>query len=243
MVASLALLLTGCIWTRLLSFKNQLAELDRYVRVEERDGLTLHFNQPVLYADDVLFLMELEPTRRLTNGAKQTWQWTFRKLHSATNSETGDYDLTFATTFVSNRLAAFSFGERLLVSFPKQLILGALNSLGHADIDQQKRSATVHRWVDRGGVDKEWQSLTRASVTNVLGQPFRLTCSNEISTLLYRYQLDSPSLKSQNPMRVNAAFSFRDATSKLARLHVNYAGFKINYEPNNTNAPAPAKKP
>ena len=242
MVASLALLLTGCIWTRLLSFKNQFADFDRYVRVEERDGLTLHFNQPVLYAEDILFLMELEPTRRLTNGAKQTWQWTFRKLHSATNTETGDYDLTFATTFVSNRLTAFSLGERFLASLPKPLILGALRSLGHADIDQKKRSATMH-WVDRGGVEEEWQSLTRATVTKLLGDPYTIASTNEVSTLVYRYVLDSPTTKTNRPLRARAAFSFRDATGKLSRMDAAYSGFKINYEPDKTNGPALAKKP
>ena len=40
-ITGLAVLLCGCWWQRLLAFKNQLADFDRYVKVEETNGLIL----------------------------------------------------------------------------------------------------------------------------------------------------------------------------------------------------------
>jgi hypothetical protein len=230
LLVGLALGLTGCVWTRLLSFKNQLSEFDRYVQVEDRDGLTLRFKQPVLYSQDVLFVMELEPTRRITNGASQAWYWTFRKIHSPTNTETGDFDLTFSTTFLSNKLVGFTLGERFLVSIPKPLLLGAMRSFGHAEVDQKRRQATM-RWVDHGP-DGEWQSLTRSSVATLLGEPYSVTASNEVSTCLYRYRLDSPSLKTNQAFQARVNFSFQDENERLKRVAATYGNFKIAYEPN-----------
>ena len=36
MSVGLALLLTGCVWLRLLAFKEQLADPDRYLKVDDR---------------------------------------------------------------------------------------------------------------------------------------------------------------------------------------------------------------
>ena len=225
----LAVLLTGCIWTRLLAFKNQLADFDRYVEVEDRDGLTLHFKKPVLYSGDILFLMELEPTRRVTNGAAQTWQWTFRKLHSPTNTETANLDLTFSTMFTNNLLNGFALSERFLASIPKPLLLGAMRSFGHAEVDQKNRSAKM-RWVDKGK-SEDWQSLSRSAITKLLGEPYSVTSSNDVSTCLYRYQLESPTVKTNQPMQARVRFSFRDPGDKLTRVQAAYGNFKMSYEP------------
>jgi len=237
MLLALAVLLTGCVWTRLLALKNQLAEFDRYVRVEDRDGLTLHFKKPVLYSEDVLFLMELEPTRRVTNGTSQTWFWTFRKLPSPTNAEAGDFDLTFSTAMVSNRLAGITLSERFLASIPKPLLLGALRSFGKAEVDRKRRSATM-RWADRGPGD-DWQSLSRGAVTRLLGAPYSVSASNETSTCLYRYRLDSPSLKTNQSLPARVRFSFRDATDKLTRVEAAYGNFKIAYNPESVKSGQP----
>jgi len=77
MIAALGLLATGCEWgrwMRLLSFKKQLAEVERYVRVEDQGGLRLHLLKPVVYADDLSLLIEGE-TSRTTNGNQVTWLW------------------------------------------------------------------------------------------------------------------------------------------------------------------------
>ena len=236
LLGSLAVLLVGCVWTRLLAFKNQLAEFDRYVQVEDRDGLTLRFKKPVLYAQDVLFMMELEPTRRATNGPAQSWFWTFRKVPAPAKAESGDFDLTFSTTFTNNLLTGVTLSERFLASIPKPLLLGSLRSLGHADVDQKRRTATM-RWVDHGP-DQQWQSLDRKAVTQLLGAPYSITATNEISTCLYRYRLDSPSLKTNQSLQARIRFSFHDGTDKLTRVEAVYGNFKIAYDP---EGPKPVK--
>lgn len=225
-----AMTLSGCVWLRLLSLKKQLADFDRYVLVEDTDGLTLRFNKPVLHSEDLLFLMSLEPTRRVTNGATQTWDWTFRKLRAPDSVEQGDFDLIFSTEFVGNRLTSFSLDDRFLASLPKPLLLGALRSFGQADVDQKRRTATM-RWVDRGENPAEWQSLSREALTRLLGEPYALSTTNAISTSVYRYRLDTPSPKSDESLLARVEFSFLESSDKLTRVDAAYGQFKIAYEP------------
>jgi hypothetical protein len=229
--------LTGCIWTRLLSFKNQLADFDRYVKVEDRDGLTLHFIKPVLYSGDIQFLMKLDPTRRVTNSTLQTWFWTFRKLPPPGVHETNNYDLSFSTTFGTNYFISFTLSERFLASIPKPVILGAMRSFGKAEIDTKKQSATM-TWAGAESDRKDWHGLNRAAVDQLLGAPWNVTGTNGVSTLLYRYQLESPSLVNTSIL-ARVRFSFSDDTGKLKKVDGNYAGMRINYEPDKVEAGEP----
>ena len=57
LAAGLGLLLTGCIWTRLLTLKHQFADFERFVQVDDRDGLSFNLLKPVLLADDLRELL------------------------------------------------------------------------------------------------------------------------------------------------------------------------------------------
>jgi hypothetical protein len=238
LLACVALSLAGCVWTRLLAFKNQLGDFDRYVRVEDRDGLTLHFNEPVLYGKDLLFLMELEPTRRVTNGTAQTWIWTMRKVPAPGQVPAGDFDLTFSTALASNRLVGFTLSERFLASIPKPLLLGTMRSLGQADIDAKRRSATM-RWVDKGADKESWPSLTRGALERLLGAPYLVMIpTNGVSTWVYRYRLETTTKKKAEDLQAKVQFSFQPSTDRLARVEAAYGSLKIAYDP---SAPKPGK--
>ena len=165
LISGLALLLTGCVWLRLLAFKEQLADLDRYVKVDDRNGLAFHFLEPVLYADDVRELLQMEPTVKTTNQNCQTWLWTFEKELAVTNAEPANFDLTFATLFENRKFNELGIPERFTAVIPKPIILGIVRSLGHADIDRSKRSASVRcpQWRGRDQVLSTADGSTGAS--------------------------------------------------------------------------------
>jgi len=149
-----AFLGTGCEWgrwLRLLSFKKQLANLERYARVEDQHGLTLHFLKPVVYTGDLQLLVEGDAFRT-TNQNSQTWLWAYEKQSLAPSASAHDFDLSFTAIFENDKFTELRFPERFLAVLPKPLILGMLRSLGQAEVDMKHGTVNI-KWVG-GGKDK-----------------------------------------------------------------------------------------
>ena len=220
LISGLALLLTGCVWLRLLAFKEQLADLDRYVKVDDRNGLAFHFLEPVLYADDVRELLQMEPTVKTTNQNCQTWLWTFEKELAVTNAEPANFDLTFATLFENRKFNELGIPERFTAVIPKPIILGIVRSLGHADIDRSKRSASV-RWDDGGSKG--------------------VTDSNLTYSVLYKYSLKTASPASAQDRLAWARFTFSRDRDEVVSIDGLLAGMRFTFlfEPPKA-APKPA---
>jgi hypothetical protein len=230
LVGVLVLGLTGCIWLRLLEFKNQLADFDKYVKVEDQHGLTLHFVKPVVLADDIQELANIVPTTKTTNHNHVTWLWTFEKQFAATNAQDPTKDLTFVMGFTGGKLDALTFPERALAVLPKPLILGMFRSLGGAEIDQKKKSATV-KW--QGGSSKDFVPMTKSQMTELLGEPYSVTDALTNYTCIYRYSLKTVSQVPPNDKWVRARFTFDKDNDTTTRLYANFAGlhFTIDFDP------------
>jgi hypothetical protein len=230
LVGLLALALTGCIWLRLLEFKNQLADFDKYVKVEDRHGLTLHFLKPVVLADDVQELAGIEPTIKTTNQNKMNWYWTFEKQFPSTNTVEQTKDLTFVMGFTDGKMETLTFPEPALAVLPKPLILGMFRSLGGAEIDRKKKSATV-KW--EGGSAKDFVPMTKLQMTELLGDPYSVTNSATNYTCIYRYSLKTVSRVPPNQKWVRARFTFNTDNDTTTRLYAYFAGlhFTIDFDP------------
>ena len=177
LLSSLALLLTGCEWMRwlrLLSLKKQLAQLDRYVRVDDTNGLTLHFLKPVVYADDIRLLMDGETTST-TNGNRITWSWTYEKQSLDPQPPAGDFDLSFSMSFENLKFAELYFPERFLTVLPKPMLLGMLRSIGQADVDM-KRGTVKFKWAGAGKDKIELPA--KSHVLRLFGLFFTITETN-----------------------------------------------------------------
>jgi hypothetical protein len=185
-LCSLALIVTGCEWMRwlrLLSLKKQLAQLERYVRVDDTNGLTIHFLKPVVYADDLRLLMD-EETQCTTNGNRQTWLWTYEKQSLVPQKNNGEFDLSFSASFDRLKFSELFFPDRFLAVLPKPLILGMLRSIGQADVDM-KHGTVKFKWV--GNPKEKIELPTMPQVTRLLGPPFTVTETNLTRTFLYKY--------------------------------------------------------
>jgi hypothetical protein len=224
-----ALLLTGCIWLRLLELKNQLAEFDRFVKVDERQGLTLHFVKPVVLSQDIRQLSDVEPTAKATNQNHETWYWTFEKQFASTNAPELTNNLTLEMGFTKGKMDSVTFPERVLAFVPKPFIIGIFRSLGGAEIDQKTRSASM-KWQ---GFDKnKFVPLTKAQMTNLLGAPFSITQTNLNSTYFYRYGLKTVTPVAVHNKRVRARFTFHQNSDQAYLVEADFAGLKfdINFD-------------
>lgn len=187
-----ALLATGCEWARwlrLLSLKKQFGQVERYVRIDDQDGLTMHLLKPVVYADD-LSLLIADETSRSTNGHRMQWLWTYEKQTLGPAPAPGSWDLAFTMTFENSKFCELRFDKRFLGIMPKPLIIGLLRSFGQAEINI-KRGTLAMKWVGPGPGQKV-ELPTRSQVTNLLGDPFLVTGSKESRTYLYKYYQKVP---------------------------------------------------
>ncbi|MBI5386195.1 MAG: hypothetical protein HZA90_16105 [Verrucomicrobia bacterium] len=224
LLVGLAGVASGCVWLRLLSFKNQLADLDRTTRVDERNGFTLQFLKPVLYGEDLFAISGDKPTSRTTNQNRQTWFWTYEKLLPSTNAEAGNFDLTFEVLLENSKITAFRFPDRFLQVLPKPMILGFLRSLGRARIDRkggglplrfnaadvdQKTDALAFTW--GGGPQEKFEPVVRDQVTRLLGVPLCAVESNRSYSCFYKY-----CFKGAAPDSAWAKFVFATNSDQLA---------------------------
>jgi hypothetical protein len=215
-ISALIFFTTGCEWAswlRLLSLKKQFAQLERYVRVEDKHGLTLDFVKPVVYADDLRLLVE-EETLHTTNGNVQTWVWTYEKQTAESAASSGEFDLSFTAVFENLKFAELRFPERFLAVLPKPLILGMLRSIGKADIDL-KHGTFNFKWA---GSDKEKIELpAKPQVIALLGPPFSISESNGTHTFLYKYYEKTSTPQSLAERLAWAKFTFVGESDQIIR--------------------------
>jgi hypothetical protein len=239
-LAALAVLSTGCVWLRLLSFKNQLASLDRYVRVENTNGLTIHFLKPVLNGEDLFMFAGDQPTSSTTNQNRRTWTWTYQKLSPSTNREPANFHLNFQVLLGETKIDGFRFPDQVLAVLPQPMILGLLRSLGRAQIDRkggslkfqstdldESKDALRFTWTD-AGPGKEFEPITKDKVLTVLGIPF-FTATNETYSCLYKYRFVGPS-----PDSAWAKFTFdRTGNLQVSEGAMSNVGWKLTALPDN----------
>ena len=76
------LVLTGCVWLRLLDLKNQFAQFDRYIEVPDGPGIELRFRTPVLLEGDLDRLIRGEPTATAEGGGTTVRSYAFSHITS-----------------------------------------------------------------------------------------------------------------------------------------------------------------
>lgn len=161
--------LTGCVYLRLLKFKNQLRQFDQHVVVERVEGLSFQFEEPIIRDEDFVFITESQPSRiRVvsTQPKVEDWDWRFEKKIQTEDCE--PFSIVFRTRFEKGLLTQIDFDEKLLEAIPRDFIVELFRSLGNAKINKLRKSATAAMGRDSlEGV--ELPSMTDISV--VMGQP------------------------------------------------------------------------
>ncbi len=223
----LAVTLTGCIWTRLLSFKNQLGDIDHTARiVEDTNGMTLHFKKPVLYGEDLFIATQSEPSTITTNGSVETWAWVYNKVPRFTNTAPEHFDLQFEALVVDEELEGLRFPPQVLAVLPKEMLLGLFRAVGRGKIDRSHKSLAVD-W-NEAGPKKPIEPLTRAQVTNLLGTPFYANVSNDVYSCFYKYRYSG-----KDPDNAWAKFVFAPNSDKVSQSQGAFGnvGWTLKSEP------------
>jgi hypothetical protein len=227
-VFSVSLFLSGCVYLRLLAFKNQLKDFDLHFTIESETIFALRFLHPVLYAKDLLYLAERQPSEIIAGENGERWLYRFRKVdlrEEPSNHERGT-DLVFEMTIDrQNLLEAITLSPLFLQIVPPQFIEASLRSLGGGHIDRKNRriSANAAKALDAG-----FHPPDRNKILSELGEPLSVAAAPDTEILIYsyRYELNLAESKKTPPL-ANVNLTCDPKTGLLTFVHADFAGMKV----------------
>ena len=178
-------MLSGCIFVRMLNVKDQLNDFDTNFDLNDEKGLTLVFKNPVLLSDDVIWLMKGSPGSVKLIEESEQWTYVFQKQHTTSQEEGDEYDIPIVMVMEEDKLTEITFPERFLKNLSVPVLKKMLSSMGNADVSKFKRSASS-KYVgeDTTGIP------TSDNVMETLGEPYELEVGDEKSQLSYLYYLE-----------------------------------------------------
>ncbi|MSU23115.1 MAG: hypothetical protein EXS32_04745 [Opitutus sp.] len=217
LLAACALVLGGCVYLRLLQLKRQLAEFDRYFETDLRDGLKLTFKEPVLLDGDIENFFKWKPESRQRAGAAERWHFRWVKDRVAADGATPPYELQVDLLFAEHQLTKIILPEPFFVFIPKRFVLAGLRSLGHASVDQAKRTARA-AMQESGATDPGARPLTQASLSGLIGAPNEIKGDAIAPRWCYGFAAASPEQKLGRSGRIDMTFTLEAATGKVRRI-------------------------
>ncbi len=225
-LAAIIVSLTGCVYLRLLEFKNQLAKFDQNFSVEAKDDFTLLCKVPVLYRDDFDYLAKLEPSRTeiLSRGVKT--YYAFEKIDKDGKIIKPPIELEITLTFnESDLLTGITYSPIFLAMVPADFLEASLRSLGSSTVNRSKRQIRA----DLIEVEKLVGIPTKTDIEAILGIPLQTTLRENAERLLYRFKLKTTKIEEGYEDRQFAPvkLDFDSNTQKLLRMSGRFAGLKL----------------
>jgi hypothetical protein len=230
------LLLSGCVYLRLLELKNQLADFDRFFAVDLHDGVKLTLKKPVLLDEDMAFF-KLVPESRERIGTAERWRFRWIKANAGPEEIPENYEVTGDFIFSQHKLSKVILPERLFAFIPKANFIGMLKSVGHAQIDREKRTATSSY-----NGDIPIAPMTQGQIGTMLGVPYETNETAEGIACRYRYQKATPD---QRAGSIDITFLVNPADHRVLRLkgRIFDATIELDFSPTPTPAPLSPTKP
>lgn len=204
-----ALALAGCVYWRLLQFKQQLGDFSANFSVENGRCYTLVSLHPLLRGEDVDGLMGVEPSRREQAAGLEWRVYAFHK-----EPPDGAAPLVYRLGFAGDRLQRIEFPAQFTQLYPEDGLSGLLAALGGAELDRRERRA-------RARLAREQLAAglpDRAGVDSALGAPGERVPEADGETWIYRYRLETVTAgKAERKRRAFGQFSF-DSAGRLRQL-------------------------
>lgn len=208
-LACLALLLSGCVYLRLLELKKQLGDFDRFFVLQTSDGVGIVCQDPVLTPSDVRWIgLRPEQTKRL--GQAEQWQVRWVKQLPLGIAEPGQFDIIVDLGFANNRLNRITIPERYFAVMPKEFLVGVIKSLGRGRIDKSEKK--IEASVSAAEVAAARPKLP--SIDKLLGRPSEERVEGDNTVLRYRY---IPATKESKAGVFDMHLTFQTVTGELLR--------------------------
>jgi hypothetical protein len=223
-LASVALLVGGCVYLRLLQLKRQLADFDANFTVQTTAGLRLNCLHPVVLADDLRFLGFFPASVRKLGAAEQ---WTIRWLKRPPPGapEKPKYEIGFDLFFAQDQFTGLQVADKYLAFVPKDVIVGAVKSLGRGKLDKASRSV-------ESDVLGSLVPPSAKGVQEMLGAATEQQVEGSRETLHYHFVSDDPGGKGKDfDLRLTFDVASGDLLETDARMPVGRLHLKFDRHP------------
>lgn len=208
----MSLLVSGCVYLRLLQLKNQFGDFEKHFVIDTSTGLRVTCRHPVLLDDDLRWL-GIEPQSITNSGKTELWHVRWVKDPPPGVAEASVYDVTLDAELVDRRLVAAQIPERYFEFVSKELFVSMLRSTGAARIDREKRRAEVKTpTAPERGTDRP----KLASIEGMLGHPTERAEADGLVRFRYRYRPVTSTGGRGKPIEVT--FVFDQESGALQRL-------------------------
>lgn len=179
---ALTLLLSGCVYLRLLEVKQQLGKFDQFFALQTADGLALICHTPVLRTGDLRWIgLSPEHTKKL--GQAEHWQVRWVKQLPAGITEKLEFDIVLELGFAADKLTRVAIPERYFAVMPKQFLIGVIKSVGKGRID--KSSKRIDSTVSAADIAAARPKLP--AIDKLLGVPSEEREEGANTIVRYRY--------------------------------------------------------
>lgn len=221
------LLLSGCVYIRLLELKNQFNEFDRYIIIKKDASFSLYFKQPVLEKKDILNLSKLNPSQILSDDDGEIWTYHFDKIHNPHQQNHQPVSLIFRFRFNDKgKLQQWYFPDEFLAIVPDEFLEASLRSLGQATIFKLSRKIKA----DVTRLNTTAKPPDQSSVQKVFGPPYDIANENKFQRFFYRFKLNTDHIEQGYEERQIALvkLDFIPVRKILFKASPRFAGLKVS---------------
>lgn len=225
----LVILLSGCVWLRVLEMKHQLSQFDEHFKIEHNPHFSLHFLHPVLYDEDYLALAKVAPSLKEALPTGSRWKQVFHKVGRHGDRVQGG-DIMFTFEFDRNkRLVRWDFSPGFTAMIPSRFLDASLRSLGRGKVDEGRKQLRVDS-KDLPKVNSE--PPNRQQVVSVLGEPTDQFEENGTKLSVYRFVTETAYVEPDYEDRRNAyaKLYFDGQNDQLRKVSARFLGLKFSVD-------------
>ncbi|NKB24200.1 MAG: hypothetical protein GKR87_07460 [Kiritimatiellae bacterium] len=204
--------LSGCVYLRLNTLKNQLAQFPEYFSVKQRKAPTLVYKNPVLYSDDMQWLTGLKPSSIQTTLRGTLQRYVFRKLNAPQKE---NKDIVSTLLFRDDKLSEVVFPKRFKNFITMKNFVEMFSPIKDARITKRSKKT---EW--------KWREMyiklpTIKKLSEYLGKPTRREEKPGRITLTYDYQLERSDGPHTYIPEFQMVFTFWEYNAKVKETEVN----------------------
>ena len=200
--------LQSCVVERLLNFKHQLKNPQKYINFNQPGVLV--FNAPILYLEDIELLTGVEPTH-ITNN---------KVVYNFIRPDQPNYSFTYTLIFKDNKLVIIDYPDVFYNSIESTFAFDSISLFGQATLPDG------NNWTV-GNNDSEIKDVpTKEDIEQVFGPP---TIINSFSSeVLYHYHYKHPTKNGIQHIKVSLSFSKKTNRATQLFLQLPDRNWKIN---------------
>jgi hypothetical protein len=208
------LLLSGCVYLRLLEVRNQLRDFDANFSLTGRHLLSINFKNPVLRDRDASFLIGAPPALVTPGEEADIWHYDFEAVRSSGPQNVPLETLTLDLRVKNGKLLSIVVPEKFLYYFSRSVVSECLRRAPDAEV--LKMQKTVRASVRLSpSTDAELPSLDKTRI--LMGEPLEVRPDGDWQQQIYRYKLAG----NRRPISIIARLSF-DGQGVFRRAHITW---------------------